>query len=289
MAFCKNTFPEDSSLKGMKLVLDCANGATYRTAPAVFQSLGAEVTPIHCDPDGTNINEGCGSQHTHNLAEKVRELRADCGLAFDGDGDRLIAVDESGRELSGDHILAICGGMYKDRGWLKNNLIVLTVMSNFGFRKALEAVGIDYRVASVGDRYVMEMMQVSDAILGGENSGHIIFRNHHTSGDGIVSALQLLATVHYCGRSLSELSKIIQLYPQKMINVTVSSKPPLASLDELQAAIRSAESELGKSGRVLIRYSGTQSMCRVMVEAPTEEMANHLAETLADTVRSCVG
>jgi len=289
IAFCKNTFPADLNLQGMKIVLDCANGATYSTAPAVFDSLGADVTTIHCNPNGTNINDKCGSQHTHDLALKVRETHADAGLAFDGDGDRLIAVDESGRELSGDHIMAICSRMYKDRGWLRNNLIVLTVMSNFGFRMALEAIDIDYEVASVGDRHVMEMMQSKGAVMGGEASGHIIFRNHHTSGDGIISALQLLATMRFQDQTLSGLSQIMQLYPQIIVNVDVSSKPPLDSMDELQAAIRDAESELGREGRVLIRYSGTQSMCRVMVEAPTEEMAERITETLAETVRKCVG
>lgn len=289
IAFCKATFPEGMRLEGMKLVLDCANGATFQTAPAVFRSLGATVTALHCKPDGTNINERCGSQHTHDLAVKVRELHADAGLAFDGDGDRLIAVDPSGRELSGDHIMAICGGMYKDRGWLGNNLVVVTVMSNFGFRTALEKMGIAYDVASVGDRYVMERMQATGAVLGGEASGHIIFRNHHTSGDGTISALQLLAAMRFRDRSLAELAQIMQPYPQVIVNVDVSAKPPLDSMDALQTAIRDAESELGSKGRVLIRYSGTQNLCRIMVEAPAEEIAQRLARSLADTLRTCVG
>ena len=288
-AFCKATFPEGLDLEGMKIVLDCANGATYRTAPFIFESLGANVTAIHCNPNGTNINDSCGSQHTQSLSEKVRELHAHAGLAFDGDGDRLIAVDESGREINGDQIMAICCKTYKDRGWLKNNRIVLTVMSNFGFRMLLESMGVDCEIAPVGDRYVMEMMQSSGAILGGEASGHIIFMNHHTSGDGIISALQLLATMRFTDQPLSQLSQILQLYPQKIINVKVSSKPPLDSINMLQTAVQAAESELGRQGRALIRYSGTQSLCRVMVEAPTEESANRLALSLADVVRQCVG
>jgi len=288
-AFCKNTFPKELNLTGMKLVVDCANGATYRVAPAVFSELGADVTPIHCNPDGKNINDQCGSQHTNDLAIKVRELGADAGLAFDGDGDRLIAVDETGRQLTGDHILAICCRLYKDHGWLKNNLVVMTVMSNFGFRLVLEAMGIEYEVTSVGDRYVLEMMQSKGAILGGEASGHIIFLNHHTSGDGIISALQLLAAMRTQSRSLSGLSQILKLFPQKIINVDVNSKPPLESMADLQESIHAAESELGLQGRVLIRYSGTQSMCRVMVEGPTEEIIERLAAQLAAIIRKNIG
>jgi phosphoglucosamine mutase len=287
--FCKGTFPDDLNLHGMKLVLDCANGAAFRVAPAVFESLGADVTAIHCRPDGTNINDRCGSQHTESLALKVRETGADAGLAFDGDGDRLIAVDELGRELSGDHIMAVCGHMYRDRGWLTNNLIVVTVMSNFGFRTALERAGIDYEVAAVGDRYVMELMQSAGAIMGGEASGHIIFRNHHSSGDGIISGLQLLSAMRFRNRSLSRLSEIVTMYPQVIVNVDVSRKPPLASIPEVQAAIGEAERELAKEGRVLVRYSGTQDMCRVMVEAREEETAQRLAHSLAETIRKFVG
>ena len=289
VAFCKNTFPKKLSLEGMKVVLDCADGATYRVAPAIFSELGASVTAIHCSPNGININDRCGSQHTEDLAAKVLELHADAGLAFDGDGDRLIAVDETGRELTGDHILAICSRMYKNRGLLKNNLVVSTVMSNFGFKLALEEMGINYAAASVGDRYVLEMMQSKNAVLGGEASGHIIFLDHHTSGDGIISALQLLAAMRLENKPLSVQSQIMKLSPQKIINVDVTSKPPLASMAELQEAIGAAEEELGRQGRVLIRYSGTQSMCRIMVEGPTEEMTDRLAQSLAETVRQRIG
>ncbi|MBN2241897.1 MAG: phosphoglucosamine mutase [Acidobacteria bacterium] len=287
--FCKKTFPGDLSLQGMKLVLDCANGAAYRVAPAVFSGLGADVTAIHSSPNGTNINDRCGSQHTQDLAAKVRELGADAGLAFDGDGDRLIAVDESGEELTGDHILAICARMYKERGQLKKNLVVSTIMSNFGFRLALEEMGIGYAASSVGDRYVLELMRSKGAILGGEASGHILFLNHHTSGDGIISALQLLAAMRRSNQRLSQLAQIMILFPQKMINVEVKSKPPLESIAELQDAIRTAESELNRRGRVLIRYSGTERMCRVMVEGPTDEMTERLARRLAETVKKCIG
>jgi phosphoglucosamine mutase len=289
VAFCKGAFPNTLSLKGLKIVIDCANGATYGVAPAVFSELGAQITAIHCEPNGTNINDGCGSQHTSALAAKVRDMHADLGLAFDGDGDRLIAVDENGQELTGDHILAVCSKLYKDRGWLKNNLVVSTVMSNYGFMRALEKLGIDHAASAVGDRYVLEMMQARGSILGGEASGHMIFLNRHTSGDGIISALQVLAAIRLEGKPLSLLSQIMQLSPQKIINVDVKSKPPLDSLSGLQEAIRAAEKELNRQGRVLIRYSGTQSMCRVMVEGPTADMTDRLARALADVVRKSIG
>ncbi|NLV31467.1 MAG: phosphoglucosamine mutase [Acidobacteria bacterium] len=289
IVFCKNTFPEDQTLEGMKIVLDCANGATYRLAPAVFSELGADVTAIHCAPDGININRDCGSQHTGDLSARVRETGADVGLAFDGDGDRLIAVDERGVQITGDQVMAVCARMYKELGLLRNNLVVATVMSNFGFFAAMKRLGIREGVSKVGDRYVLEMMQEKGGVLGGEESGHIIFLNHHTTGDGIISALQLLWAMRWSGRPLSELAGVMSLSPQKIVNVDVSDKPPLETLPELQAKVREAEAELGERGRVLIRYSGTQSMCRVMVEGPTEEMTGRLTLALADAVKQCIG
>ncbi len=289
IVFCKNTFPEDQTLEGLKIVLDCANGATYKIAPTIFSELGAEVTTIHCDPNGTNINDHCGSQHTEDLSAKIREVGADVGLAFDGDGDRLIAVDEKGEQITGDHVMAICGKMYKELGLLKNNLVVATVMSNFGFFAALKKMGIQEGVSKVGDRYVLEMMQEKGGVLGGEESGHVIFLNHHTTGDGIITALQLLSAMKRSGKRLSDLAKVMALSPQKIINVNVKDKPPLEKIPELQKAVKEAEAELGDKGRVLIRYSGTQSMCRVMVEGPTEQMTERLTKTLADVVKKCIG
>jgi phosphoglucosamine mutase len=285
VGFCKNTFPEDQSLKGMKIVLDCANGATYKAAPAVFSELGASVDTIHCNPNGTNINDHCGSQHTDSLVSRMREIGADIGLAFDGDGDRLIAVDDKLNLITGDHILAICARMYKEKGLLKSNLVVATIMSNFGFFAALKMMGIEKEVSKVGDRYVLEMMREKGAVVGGEQSGHVIFLNHHTTGDGIIAALQLLWAMRYYGQSLSELAKIMIVSPQKIVNVAVKSKPPLESIPALQKAVRDAESELGEHGRVLIRYSGTQAVCRVMVEGPAEQITGRLADTLAEAVR----
>ncbi len=289
IVFCKNTFPEDLNLDGMKIVLDCANGATYKVAPTIFAELGADVTAIHCEPNGTNINDHCGSQHIEDLAAKVREVGADAGLAFDGDGDRLIAVDERGGPLTGDHVMAVCGKMYKELGLLKKDLLITTVMSNFGFFTAMKSLGIREGVSKVGDRYVLEMMRDKGAVLGGEDSGHVIFLDHHTTGDGIITALQLLRAMKRAGQPLSELAKVLTLSPQKIINVNVKDKPPLDKMPELQKAIKDAEDELGDRGRVLIRYSGTQSMCRVMVEGPTEPLTNRLTRMLADVVKRCIG
>lgn len=287
--FCKGTFPADMDLKGLRVVLDCGNGATYRAAPTVFKELGAQVTPLHCTPNGMNINARSGSQHTEALQEQVLAERADIGLAFDGDGDRLIVVDENGVELSGDHILAICANDLKERGQLKNNLVVGTVMSNFALLAAMKKRGIDFGASAVGDRYVLEMMKERGGILGGESSGHMIFLEHHTTGDGIVSALQVLAIMRRTGKEPSELASILTLSPQAMINVTVSQKPPLEEVPAVQAAIAAAEAELGDSGRILVRYSGTQSMCRVMVEGPTEEITNRICEEVATVVKATIG
>jgi phosphoglucosamine mutase len=287
--FCKNTFPDGKTLDGMKVVLDCSNGATYKCAPLIFSELGADVATLHAEPNGTNINDDCGSQHTQDLRTKVKGLKADVGLAFDGDGDRLIAVDEKGKELTGDQIIAICTKHYKDNGLLKNNLVVGTVMSNIGFHLALKELGVETEVSDVGDRCVLELMQEKDAVLGGEDSGHIIFHNYHTTGDGIVSALQLLGIMRETGKPLSSLATVMDVFPQMLINVDVSEKPPIPEIGKLQEAIAEAEAELADKGRVLIRYSGTQPMCRVMVEGPTQEQTNAIAKRLANVVKATIG
>ncbi|HMP90803.1 MAG TPA: phosphoglucosamine mutase [Kiritimatiellia bacterium] len=289
IVFCKNTFPESLSLEGMKIVLDCANGATYKIAPTVFSELGADVITLHDKPNGTNINLNCGSQHTHDLRYKVLETNADVGLAFDGDGDRVIAVDNKGNELTGDHLLAICGKNMKERGTLKNNLVVTTVMANFGLYRTFKKLGIDFTAAQVGDRYVLEAMKQKQALIGGEASGHMIFLDHHTTGDGIISALQLLSVMQQTKQTLFDLAGIMQMTPQRLINIDVKTKPPIEEIPEVMDAIKVAEGTLSDQGRVLIRYSGTQSMCRVMVEGPTEEITDQLAESLADTVKRCIG
>jgi phosphoglucosamine mutase len=287
IVFCKNTFPSDLTLDGMKIVLDCANGATYKVAPIIFSELGAEVIAIHNKPDGKNINHQCGSQHPEDLIRTVRAEKADAGLAFDGDGDRLIAVDEAGRELTGDHILAVCAKAMKSQGVLTKNLVVITPMANMGLRLAFDDMKIRYKEADVGDRHVLELMQKHGAVLGGEQSGHMILLNSHTTGDGIVSALALLAVRQRTGLKLSQLSKVMQVYPQTLLNIPVQDKVPFEEVPAIVAVIKAAEAKLEKTGkgRVLVRYSGTQPLCRVMVEAATEKLTNDWARTIADTIR----
>jgi len=271
IVFLKNTFPKDYSLEGTNIVLDSSNGATYRIGPKPFFEMGAEVHTIFSEPDGENINDECGSQHPEKLAEEVVKRGAHVGFAFDGDGDRLIAVDEKGGVLTGDQIIAICARMMKEEGTLTSNLVIDTVMSNIGLGLALQKLGIGKATASVGDRYVLEMMKEKGASIGGEDSGHIIFLNHHTTGDGILSALQVLAAMKRENKPLSELAGIMKVFPQKLINVDVTSKPEISTIPELVRVIDEVEGKLGDKGRVLVRYSGTQNMCRVMVEGPTNE------------------
>jgi phosphoglucosamine mutase len=287
--FCKQTFPNELTLDGLKLVVDCANGATYRVAPIIFSELGAEVIAIHNHPDGRNINAGCGSQHTADLAAAVREAGAHAGLAFDGDGDRLIAVDEAGVELTGDHLIAIAARDMQARGVLRGGRVVVTPMSNLGLRLALDAMGVGYEDAPVGDRNVLELMRARGAVLGGEQSGHVIYLDRHTTGDGIVSALQLLAVMCRSGARLSELRGVFTPAPQTLINVEVRAKPDLSKVPELQAAIADAERRLDGKGRVLVRYSGTQLLCRVMVEASAETLTQSIASELEAKVRELLG
>jgi phosphoglucosamine mutase len=289
IVFLKNTFPRSLSMEGLKIVLDTANGATYRVAPEAFTELGADLTVIHNEPNGLNINEDCGSQHTADLRRTVVETGAAIGLAFDGDGDRLIAVDEKGTEITGDQILIICAKMLKDQGRLKNDLVVSTIMSNMGLGVACKKYGFANHAAKVGDRYVLEDMQRLGGVIGGEESGHMIFLDHHTTGDGILTAMQLLAAMLSSGKPLSELAKLMDVFPQKLINVDVKRKPDIASVPGIVEAIKQVESELGDQGRVLVRYSGTQNMCRVMIEGPTVEATEKYAKQLADVVRAEIG
>lgn len=287
--FCKGTFPGEYTLEGMKVVLDCANGASHRIAPTIFTELGADVTTIHAEPNGININSNCGSQHTEELRRKVIETRSDIGLAFDGDADRLIAVDEKGCEISGDHVIAICAKHLKDIGQLKNNLVILTPMSNLGLRIAFDNLGIKWMDAGVGDRLVLEMMKKQGACIGGEQSGHVIFLDKHTTGDGIVTALQLLSVMKGSGSTLSELAKIFQVAPQTLLNIIVKEKPPMETMPGVLKAIDKAEKELRNQGRILVRYSGTQPMCRVMIEATSQETSDRLAESIASQIRKIIG
>jgi len=289
IVFLKSTFPKEYTLEGMKIELDCANGATYRVAPQTFLELGAEVTARFDQPNGSNINDNCGSQHTEMLVEKLAKRRADVGFAFDGDGDRLIAVDEKGNVLTGDQIMAICAKVMKKKGKLTNNLVVATVMSNLGLTHALKSLGIDMVATKVGDRYVLEEMLARGAAIGGEESGHLIFLREHTTGDGILSALQLLVAMKEEQQPLSELAKVMTVFPQKLINIDVKSKPDIETVPEIVAAIRDVENALGDRGRILVRYSGTQNMCRVMVEGPTNEETERYCRQVADLVQKSIG
>jgi len=285
LSFLQNTLRKGYSFENMKIVLDCANGATYRVAPILFERIGTEVESLFVAPDGKNINQECGSQHPERLRERVLETSAHLGLAFDGDGDRMIAVDEKGNVLTGDQVLLICAKMLKDQGELKNNLVVSTVMSNMGFRVALKKIGIGHITSKVGDRYVLEKMRKSGALLGGEESGHIIFLQHHTTGDGLLSALQLLSAMKISGQPLSQLSTLMTVFPQVLINVPVNKKPEMSSVSELVLVQQDVETQLGERGRVLLRYSGTEPVCRIMVEGERQEEIEEYARQIADVVK----
>jgi len=289
IVFLKNTFPRELSMEGMKIVMDASNGATYKVAPDAFTELGADIEVIHNKPDGLNINDNCGSQHTRDLEKRVIETGADIGLAFDGDGDRLIAVDEKGRKLTGDQILIICARMLKDYGKLENDLLVSTVMGNLGLTIACKKYGLENYRSEVGDRYVLEDMQRLGAVIGGEDSGHTIFLDHHTTGDGIVTAIQLIVSMIRKGRPLSELAAMMDVYPQKLINVEVRKKPEISTVPEVMEAIQEVEAQLGDQGRVLVRYSGTQDLCRVMVEGPTGDVTEDCCKRIADSARIALG
>jgi phosphoglucosamine mutase len=284
VGFLEKTVPGDMNLGDMNIILDCANGATYQVAPALFERLNARATILFSSPNGENINRGCGSQHTESLRQKVIETRADVGLAFDGDGDRLVAIDEKGNSLTGDQVLTICAKMLKDEGKLKNDLVVSTIMSNMGFSLALKEFGIEQVSAKVGDRYVMEEMRARGANLGGEDSGHLIFFDYHTTGDGLLSALQVIRAIKTFNRPLSELSTMMKVFPQTLMNVQVRIKPDIEEVPALVGEIQRVESVLGEKGRVLVRYSGTEPVCRVMVEGEHRETVKKCAGEIASVV-----
>ena len=289
VSFLKNTFPAELSMDGIKIVIDAANGATYKVAPHVFTELGGSVEVIHNNPNGININDNCGSQYTQDLEKKIVDTGADIGLAFDGDGDRLIAVDEKGHTMTGDQVLIICAKILKNQGKLKNDLLVSTVMSNIGLTMACKKYGLKYYASKVGDRYVLEDMQRHGAVIGGEPSGHIIFLDHHTTGDGIIAGIQLIASMIEEKKPLSELATTMEVFPQKLINVEVKAKPKVSTVPQVADAIRQVESELSDQGRVLVRYSGTQNLCRVMVEGPSDDLTEKYCKQIADEVKRALG
>ena len=289
VVFLKNTYPKDLDLQGLRIVLDCAHGAGYKVAPCVLTELGAEVIPIGVKPNGTNINEGCGSMHPEVMAEKVREYRADLGIALDGDADRVIFVDEKGVEVDGDHIMALCGTELIKTGQLKKKTVVATVMSNMGLDIAMKKAGGKVIRTDVGDRYVVEEMLKNGYNLGGEQSGHMIFLDHNTTGDGILSALQVLAIIKRSGKPLSELAQVMTSLPQVLVNVKVRKKADLQEIAPIKKVIDEVEAELGDNGRVLVRYSGTEPLLRVMIEGEDQERIDVLADQVAAAVREHLG
>jgi len=272
--------PVQYSMRGLEFVVDCANGASYATAPELFRRVGATVDVIADFPDGMNINRGCGATHPEFLAEHADGR---VGFAFDGDADRLIAVDEDGQTVNGDVIMAIFARWMKERGKLKNNLVVVTVMSNLGFHKAMERLGIDVIETAVGDRYVLEAMRKTRAVVGGEQSGHVLLEDR-TTGDGLRTALRLMEVLAATGRELRELRTVMEEYPQVLHNVKVINKSGLEGNDAITVAIEDGERSLGGRGRILVRPSGTEPLVRVMVEAPTEGEASAVAAAITEVV-----
>jgi len=289
VVFLKNTFPSEMSLDGLRIVLDCANGASYKVGPTVFRELGAEVFTLGVEPDGRNINDGYGALHPERTAAKVREVRADMGIALDGDADRAVLVCEQGNVLDGDELMALFARDLTDRKMLRGNKVVGTVMSNLGLEKALERIGVSLIRTQVGDRYVVEAMRAGGYNLGGEQSGHMIFLDHNTTGDGLITALQALAIMRRKDRRLSELVEGIERYPQVLLNVPVAEKKPIESLPPVADAVRKVETQLAGRGRVLIRYSGTESKARIMVEGEDERQVTRYANELADHLRRALG
>jgi len=266
VVFAKNSFPKELGLEGLKVVLDCANGATYKVAPEVLYELGADVIAIGVEPDGVNINKGCGSLYPEKLAERVKAEGADIGIALDGDGDRCILVDENGEEVDGDHVLAICAADMLRKGTLKNNTLVATIMSNSGLEAAIETAGGKVVRTGVGDRYVVEEMLRSGYNLGGEQSGHVIFLDHTTTGDGIITALQILAIMRREGKKLSELAEVMTSFPQLLVNVPIKEKRDLDGIPSVKDLLSRVQEKLKGRGRAFIRYSGTENLARITVE-----------------------
>ncbi|MCL2760692.1 MAG: phosphoglucosamine mutase [Desulfuromonadales bacterium] len=289
VVFLKSTFPKELDLVGMKIVLDCANGAAYKVAPAVLEELGAEVITIGVKPSGTNINAECGSLHPEVISEAVKTNKADLGIALDGDADRVIFVDEFGNLVDGDQIMAICATEMIKQNKLAKNSLVATVMSNMGLDIAMKKAGGTVVKTAVGDRYVVEEMIKGGYNLGGEQSGHMIFLDHNTTGDGMLSALQLLAIIRRKNQTLSELAKIMTPLPQVLMNVKVSEKKDVMEIPETAKVISSIEEKLGDKGRILIRYSGTEPLLRIMLEGEDKCQITAWAEEIAEAVKQSLG
>ena len=288
IVFLKEVLPHRLRLDGLRMVVDCGHGAAYRVAPAVFRELGATVTAIGCDPDGVNINEGCGSLYPERMVAEVRRTGSAIGISLDGDADRVIVADENGTVVDGDQIMALCALQMKAEGLLKNDTVVATVMSNLGLETALRRSGITLLRTQVGDRHVVEAMRRGEHNIGGEQSGHLIFLDHTSTGDGVVAALKILSVMLGEKKPLSELAAVMQPVPQVLVNVRVARKPPIEELPGVSALIRSVEARFGTDGRVLVRYSGTESKARVMIEgidhAACQAAANEIAAALVAEV-----
>ncbi|HYV48198.1 MAG TPA: phosphoglucosamine mutase [Myxococcaceae bacterium] len=289
IVFLKNTFPRELTLEGLTIAVDCANGAAYRVAPAVLEELGAKVIPLGVSPDGKNINNKCGALYPENLSKAVVKHGAQVGLALDGDADRLIVVDENGRVVDGDAIMAICTGELHARKELRKKTLVATVMSNLGLENAVARWGVKVARTKVGDRYVVEEMRRGGYSLGGEQSGHLVFLDHATTGDGTLAALQLLAVICRQGKPLSELTQIFEPLPQTLLNVIVKQKRELGELPEVMKAIKAAETRLGKNGRVLVRFSGTEPKARVLIEGPDAGKNDAYAKEIGEALTRALG
>ncbi|MBD5608280.1 MAG: phosphoglucosamine mutase [Desulfovibrio sp.] len=282
IVYTKSCFPTSLTLDGLRIVVDCANGASYKIAPLALEELGAEVFRIGCEPNGLNINDHCGSLYPEVVASRVQELRADIGLALDGDADRLIVVDERGTILDGDQLMALCAQSMMARGELPGNTLIATVMSNLALEIFMREHGGQLLRTPVGDRYVVEAMRREGAMLGGEQSGHLIFRHYSTTGDGLLAALQILRVMREKNKPLSELAGLLKPFPQKLVNVRIEKRRPLETCSELVEVKAKIEKELGERGRVLLRYSGTEPLCRIMVEGEDADKVAEYAEELAE-------
>jgi phosphoglucosamine mutase len=289
IVFLKKSFPRQSTLEGLRIAIDCANGAAYKVAPTVLEELGAEVIAVGDRPNGTNINDGCGATHPEHVAAVARQYRADVGIAVDGDADRVILIDEHGEVVDGDQILTMCALEMKRRGALSSDAVVGTVMSNLGMERALHQNGLRLVRVDVGDRYVVEAMLREKINLGGEQSGHVVFLDHNTTGDGMLTALQVLALMRREERPLSELARVMQRTPQVLRSVRVRSKPPFEEIPGLASALAATNVALGGNGRVNLRYSGTEPLARVMLEGDDQARIESLADELAEVIRKGIG
>ena len=275
---------DNISLKGLKVVLDCANGAAYSIGPSIFEELGAEVISVATKPDGRNINDACGAMHPEKLSELVLKNKADLGICFDGDADRVICLDEKGKVVNGDRIIGLCALEYKKEHPNKDTKVVITTMSNMGLHKSMEDAGIGIEITDVGDRYVIERMREKGLKIGGEQSGHIIFLDYATTGDGIITALHILKLMAETKKTLSELADFMSDFPQELISINVRRKPPISEVEELVKVIEECEEALGESGRTIVRYSGTENKIRLLVEADTQEKVDEWIEKMSDVV-----